>query len=102
MNAKVKLFSSLLVVALSGVAFAAVAGGTGSGKDLTHEQKGLMQKLDANQDGVISEAEAAAHPELAQRFQELDRNSDQRLEKAEFARFEVSESPETEDERMER
>lgn len=96
MTAKMKFIPSLLVVALSGVAFAAVAGGTGS-KDLTMEQKGLMKRLDANQDGVISQAEAAAHPKLAQRFQEIDRNGDQRLEKAEFARFEVTDESEGEE-----
>lgn len=92
MSAKMKFIPSLLVAALSGVAFAAVAGGTGSGHDLTMEQKKLMQQLDTNRDGVISQAEAAANPKLSERFQEIDRNSDQRLEKAEFARFEVTES----------
>lgn len=97
MTAKRTFIPSLLVAALSGVAFAAVAGGQGA-KDLTMEQKDLMKQLDANQDGVISQAEAAAHPELSQRFQEIDRNGDQRLEKAEFARFEVTEEPEGEEE----
>lgn len=96
MTSKRTFIPSLLVAVLSGVAFAAVAGGEGS-KDLTAEQKDLMQQLDANQDGVISQAEAAAHPELSQRFQEIDRNGDQRLEKAEFARFEVTEESEGEE-----
>lgn len=99
MTAKMKSILSLLVVVLSGFAFAAVAGGTGSGEKLTQEQKQLMKRLDANQDGVISEAEATAHPELAKRFEEIDRNSDSRLEKAEFARFEVRESETMEEKR---
>lgn len=35
--------------------------------------------VDANKDGVITRAEAAAHPRLAQRFDQLDKNRDGRL-----------------------
>lgn len=98
MTAKPRLIPSLLVIALSGTAFAAVAGGGGAGEKLTAEQETLMKQLDANQDGVISQAEATAHPELARRFEEIDRNGDERLEKAEFARFEVREVKEMDEE----
>lgn len=60
--------------------------------ELSQEQKDLLTQLDANQDGVISEQEALRHPELAERFRQLDRNGDQILERAEFARFEVDET----------
>lgn len=99
MTARIKFITSLMVVALSGVAFAAVAGEGASGEKLTEEQKTLMKQLDANQDGVISESEATAHPELARRFEEIDRNGDARLEKAEFARFELSETGSTDEKR---
>lgn len=96
MTAKTKFISNLLVAALSCVAFVAIAGG-GAAKELTMEQKDLMKRLDANQDGVISQEEASAHPVLAQRFREIDRNGDQRLEKAEFARFEVTPTEKSKD-----
>lgn len=92
MRGKAKFTMNLLVAALGGVALVAVAGG---GKhDLSMQQKDLMKRLDANQDGVISQTEAQANPELAKRFKELDRNANQALETAEFARFEVTESEE--------
>jgi hypothetical protein len=36
-------------------------------------------KVDANGDGVIDRTEAAAHPRLAERFDQLDRNKDGRI-----------------------
>lgn len=77
--------------ALSAVAL--TAGIAVAGGDLTDEQKQLMSQLDSNQDGVISSAEAQNHPDLAQRFKELDQNRNRVLEQAEFAQFEVSEPP---------
>lgn len=94
MRVKAKFVTNLLVAALTGVAFAAVAGGSGKSGELTMQHKELMNKLDANQDGVISQSEASANPELAKQFRELDRDANQKLEKAEFARFEVTESTE--------
>ena len=38
-----------------------------------------MVKLDTNNDGVIDRAEAAKHPRLAERFDQMDRNKDGRL-----------------------
>jgi Ca2+-binding EF-hand superfamily protein len=45
-----------------------------------------MLKLEANGDGVIDRAEAAAHPRLAEKFDQLDRNGDGKLERGEFRR----------------
>lgn len=42
--------------------------------------------LDANGDGVIDRAEAAAHPRLAKHFDALDANKDGRLERTEMRR----------------
>lgn len=58
---------------------------------LTEEQEQLIMLLDVNNDGVISFAEAQQLPELAERFNELDRTGSGQLERAEFARFEVTE-----------
>lgn len=89
---KLTTMLTALVAAMS-LSITALAGGDkdkGMGK-LSQEQKDLLTQLDANQDGVISEQEALRHPELAERFRQLDQNGDQILEVAEFARFEVTE-----------
>jgi len=41
--------------------------------------RGGPPKIDANGDGVITKAEAAAFPRLAARFDELDKNKDGKL-----------------------
>jgi Ca2+-binding EF-hand superfamily protein len=63
----------------------------GDKPELTQEQKELMSILDVDNSGVITFTEAQRLPELAQKFDELDRNNDGQLERAEFARFEVTE-----------
>lgn len=84
-----------LMIALAGVVSLSTAAAFGNDKgDLSDEQKQLMSQLDIDQDGVISESEAQQHPEIAQRFSELDENRDQVLEQAEFARFEVEDEGE--------
>ncbi|MEX0915328.1 MAG: hypothetical protein WDZ60_05490 [Wenzhouxiangellaceae bacterium] len=84
-----------LMIVLAGILSLSTAAAFGDDKgDLSDEQKQLMSQLDIDQDGVISESEAQRHPELAQRFRELDKNRDQVLEQAEFARFEVDDERE--------
>ena len=46
-----------------------------------------ISALDINGDNVVSPPEAAANPDLAKRFEQFDKNQDQRLEEAEFALF---------------
>jgi|GEM_PF-5593235 len=67
-------------------------------KRLSAEQKELFSMLDADGDGVISEAEAQRYPELAQRFRDYDQNRDGVLEVAEFARFEIPDEHHTPEE----
>ena len=51
--------------------------------------QGLYRDLDINEDGAISQDEAAALPGLSSKWDELDVNSDGMLDAAEFAKLEV-------------
>lgn len=88
---RLKFLSRLMVILLGAVALTAVAGGGDKDVKLTQEQTELMSILDSNQDGRISWAEAQAHPQLAERFRELDQRGNMQLDEAEFAQFEVTE-----------
>ena len=50
----------------------------------------VYSKLDKNQDGAISETEAATDKALAKQWDSVDLNKDGKLDQAEFARFEAS------------
>lgn len=67
--------------ALLATAVAAVVAGTA----LAAPQAGdaARPKLDVNNDGAVDRSEAAAHPRLAAKFDELDRNKDGRLDASE-------------------
>ena len=71
MNRKTLLFVAVLAALGAGSAFAATQAGDAA--------KPARASLDRNNDGVIDKAEAAAHPRLAERFAELDRNGDGKL-----------------------
>ena len=45
----------------------------------------IFDTLDANQDGNIAQAEAQAHPTVAQHFTQADTNGDGALSREEFA-----------------
>jgi len=64
--------SRLALLALALASAAAFAATTGDGTS-------AHARLDANNDGAIDRAEAAAHPRLAEHFDQLDRNRDGRL-----------------------
>ena len=49
-----------------------------------------LKSVDANKDGKVSKDEAAGNPQLADQFDKLDANHDGNLNQAEFAKFEGS------------
>ena len=77
MNRKTLLFVAVLAALGAGSALAATqAGGA---------HKPARTSLDANHDGVIDKAEAAAHPRLAERFADLDKNGDGKLSAEDYS-----------------
>lgn len=68
-----------LAIAVAGLAMAAPPS-TPATPEPGH---GPMHKVDLNQDGAIDRNEAAAHPRLAAKFDELDKNRDGRLDASE-------------------
>ena len=55
--------------------------------DQAHEQ--AFQKLDTNNDGVISAEEAKQDPSLRDKFASVDHNKDRQIQKGEFSAFEL-------------
>jgi hypothetical protein len=56
---------------------------------LPPEKTRLFERLDRNNDGVISREEAQQHDELEQRFEEVDSYGNERITRSEFAAFEI-------------
>lgn len=84
MNYPITRLSALAVaMVLAGTALAApqVATDKAVGKSPRDDR---MLTLDANQDDVVDRAEAATYPRLAEKFDQLDRNSDGKLERSEL------------------
>ena len=79
MTRKTLLMLAVLTALSAGTAFAATAPASDS-------QHAPRAKLDANGDGAIDRSEAAKHPRLAAKFDELDKNKDGKLAKAEMPR----------------
>lgn len=73
-----KLTLTALTLLISGVAIAG---------DST-----LYKNLDTNKDGAISQQEAQALPGLNEKWAELDTNADDRLDPAEFAKMEFTDT----------
>lgn len=83
-------FAALLAVSAGALA----AGQTGTeGMAERHSQPPVYSEVDANQDGVVTRDEARSHPDLDARWDQLDMNRDDRLDRSEFARFEMREPP---------
>lgn len=68
------LLAMLLATSATGVAIAAAPAAA----------KPAAVRMDSNGDGVIDRKEAAAHPRLAQRFDDLDKNKDGKLSREEM------------------
>jgi hypothetical protein len=69
MTRKTLLMLAVLTALSAGTAFAATA-------PASDPQHAPRAKLDANGDGSIDRSEAAQHPRLAGKFDELDKNKD--------------------------
>lgn len=86
-------------VVAAGFAGAALAG-AGSGNMQQQSADQMYNQLDANGDGYISPDEAAANPQLAEKFKSLDANEDNRLDQGEFAQFEAEHGQQKDSEDM--
>ena len=100
---KAKWMTSLMIGTFSAaltIGTSVSATGMGGGMK-SHERSGAaasadqnhgamsFSKLDTNQDGVVSEQEAASNTRLTDRFQRLDSDNSGSLDKGEFAQFET-------------
>lgn len=72
-----------IVTVLISTASLALAGTAGA-ENAKPAGKPTFRSLDANKDGFISPAEAAASPPLARDFKHFDRNHDGKLNRAEY------------------
>lgn len=72
----------LIATALLAIAAGTAVAQTGT-PTATATPAAQRKPLDANQDGLIDRNEAAAHPRLATRFDELDKNKDGKLDSSE-------------------
>src|SRR5690606_25233738 len=70
------LLAMLLATSVTGLAVAASP----------TPSKPAAPRMDANGDGLVDRQEAAAHPDLLQRFDELDKNKDGKLSREEMPR----------------
>lgn len=75
-----------LITILAGVC---LASGTSAGQDNTS-----YQALDLDNDGIISEQEADAVPQLKEAWKQVDANMDGQVDRAEFSAFEITEPKE--------
>ena len=48
-----------------------------------------FQSLDTDANGYLSQQEAGSNPDIMNRWSDLDKNQDQKLDSAEFSAFEV-------------
>ena len=53
------------------------------------ESPKTFQSLDADANGYVSQQEAASNADISNRWNDLDKNQDQKLDSAEFSAFEM-------------
>jgi hypothetical protein len=85
---KIHTIAAVAALTLAGGAYAQSQGVPGVDVDVNASAS--MAKSDKNSDGKISKSEAAADQKLAKQFDKLDANKDGNLDQAEFAKFEAS------------
>lgn len=84
MTRKTLLTFAVLTALAAGTALAATT--PGSNAPAADGQPAPRAKLDSNGDGSVDRAEAAKHPRLAGKFDQLDKNKDGKLSKEEMPR----------------
>lgn len=88
MSRKVPLVLALAALGFAGSAFAQPAGAP-AGPDRAQAASPTFSSYDADRDQRITREEASTNPALIAQFPKLDRNRDNALDTAEFARFEA-------------
>lgn len=86
---KTKWIAVVMIATFSG---ALAAGMTASASGMGSHNNGQgtnFNKLDVDQDGRISQQEAAVNPMLVERFKRLDQNGNEQLDQGEFSQFET-------------
>ena len=81
--------TAIAALALSGAAFAATVAGVDTDVNANATGTLSLPSMDKDADGKISKTEAGSNPELAKQFDKLDANKDGNLDQAEFAKFEA-------------
>ncbi len=86
-------FSLMCATALAATGGSQMENGNAN-SNMRHEQmdqahQRAFQKLDTNNDGVISAEEAKKDPSLRDKFASVDHNKDRKIEKGEFSAFEL-------------
>lgn len=90
MKTPTRIALSLAAAALAGTAFAVDTNTAATGKTKVAERSGF-ERLDRNDDGYISPAEARAVPALARDFRTFDLNKDGKLNHAEYVAASIKE-----------
>jgi hypothetical protein len=89
MSVKIYLILALTVLVFVGSAFLQSPPGAQRQPERNAAGPSTFTSYDADRDGKVSREEAYADARLTKQFRRLDRDQDEALDTAEFARFEV-------------